>query len=411
MKIKISTLILYFSVMVMLLRSSATMRALNYINLLLVLAQMIIFIYFGIKILFRTNKKSGILKIFLIFYLLLFISTIMGSKDFNSYGSYVIQAIGTILIVEYYMKKDSKLMIKSIIDCTSILLILNLITILILKNGFDFIKDNRYYFLGIRISFTPYVILLLSATLLYDKIQNNKKISKKSIILIVIAIINLIAKSVVTGIVTVATILFLIIIFQKKAKLNISLNKIMIIYSIIFIGIVVFSAQYKIPFFSYFLEDVLNKDLSFNNRDIIWSSAIEEIKKRPIMGYGITGSGGVEVEFEYETKVLVAHNQILHVLHEGGFVSLILFIIIFIIISKKLDKYKENYIADVIKSVLTGLLLMMITEVQSQKCIIFFILAISYNIEYLIQKNKSEKTIFKEEFNYVKKQNWINNNS
>lgn len=403
MKIKVSTLILYSSVMVMLLRSSATIRLINSLNILLILAQMIIFLYFAIKIFSKKEKISGVLKIFILFYFILLVSTILYSKDFNAYRSYTIQALGSLLIVEYYIKKDYKILIKSIADCTSVLLILNLISVILFKDGLGFGTEDGYYLLGIRIAFTPYVLLLLLTTLIYDYIQFNKKISSKSIILIFIGLLNLIVKEVVTGIVTIGIVILIILICYKSKINNISFNKIMIIYSILFIGIVVFSIQYRIPFFSYLLEDVLNKDLSFNNRDIIWASTIDDIKQKPILGYGITASGGVEVEFEYNTKVLVAHNQILHVLHEGGFISLILFIMIFIKISNKMVIFKSNYSVIIIKAVLIGLLLMMITEVQSQKCIIFFILAIAYNLEYLVNKNEQEIKKTQEDIIYERK--------
>lgn len=404
MKIKVSTLILYSSIMVMLLRSSATIRLINSLNILLILAQMLIFIYFAVKVFSRKEKISGIIKIFIIFYIILLVSTILYSKDFNAYRSYMIQAIGSLLIIEYYIKKDYKILIKSIADCTSIILILNLITVILFRDGFSFGTEEGYYLLGIRIAFTPYVLLLLLTTLIYDKIQFNKKISSKSIMLIFIGLLNLIVKEVVTGIVTIGVVGLIILIFNKSKINNISFNKIMIMYSVLFIGIVVFSIQYRIPFFSYLLEDVMNKDLSFNNRDIIWASAIDDIKQRPVLGYGITAGGGVEVEFEYNTKILVAHNQILHVLHEGGFISLILFIIIFIKISNKMDNFKSDYSVIIIKSVLIGLLLMMITEVQSQKCIIFLILAIAYNLEYLINdKNEQENKKIQGDIIYERK--------
>lgn len=404
MKIKVSTLILYSSIMVMLLRSSATIRLINSLNIILILAQMLIFIYFAVKVFSRKEKISGIIKIFITFYIILLVSTMLYSKDFNAYRSYMIQAIGSLLIVEYYIKKDYKILIKSIADCTSILLILNLITVILFRDGFSFGTEEGYYLLGIRIAFTPYVLLLLLTTLIYDKIQFNKKISSKSIMLIFIGLLNLIVKEVVTGIVTIGVVGLIILIFNKSKINNISFNKIMIMYSVLFIGIVVFSIQYRIPFFSYLLEDVMNKDLSFNNRDIIWASAIDDIKQRPVLGYGITAGGGVEVEFEYNTKILVAHNQILHVLHEGGFISLILFIIIFIKISNKMDNFKSDYSVIIIKSVLIGLLLMMITEVQSQKCIIFLILAIAYNLEYLINdKNEQENKKIQGDIIYERK--------
>ena len=404
MKIKVSTLILYSSIMVMLLRSSATIRLINSLNIILILAQMLIFIYFAVKVFSRKEKISGIIKIFITFYIILLVSTMLYSKDFNAYRSYMIQAIGSLLIVEYYIKKDYKILIKSIADCTSILLILNLITVILFRDGFSFGTEEGYYLLGIRIAFTPYVLLLLLTTLIYDKIQFNKKISSKSIMLIFIGLLNLIVKEVVTGIVTIGVVGLIILIFNKSKINNISFNKIMIMYSVLFIGIVVFSIQYRIPFFSYLLEDVMNKDLSFNNRDIIWASAIDDIKQRPVLGYGITAGGGVEVEFEYNTKILVAHNQILHVLHEGGFISLILFIIMFIKISNKMENFKSDYSVIIIKSVLIGLLLMMITEVQSQKCIIFLILAIAYNLEYLINdKNEQENKKIQGDIIYERK--------
>ena len=88
---------------------------------------------------------------------------------------------------------------------------------------------------------------------------------------LIIGVITVWIKNVSTGIVTILVVMILLKIMGTKKK-NIELYQIYILYSIIYILIVGFNIQYHIPFLSYFLQDILGKDLTFDNRTTIWLS-------------------------------------------------------------------------------------------------------------------------------------------
>lgn len=387
MKIKVSTIILYISIMVMLLRSSATITQIRYLNEGLVIFQILIFIYYIVKIILSRRKISIFTMLMIALYMILYISTYMGSKDFTGYRSYMIQAIGTILIVEYGMSKDCIKLLRVLKNCLAFVLVVNTITVILYNNGLPIINNRGYYFLGLRIGFSPFVLLFLMVSLLYDKINYNKYFSKYTIIMLIISMLSLLLQKVATGIFTTAIVVALITLYHFGKFNFLTLGKFLVIYIVCSVGILVFSIQYHIPIVSYVLEDVMKKDLSFDNREYIWNASINDIKQKPILGYGITGGGDVVVKFTFVTKTLTSHNQILHILHEGGILAFSLFFISFLLIIKGIEINKNNYISQINRAIMIGFLLMMVTEVQSQKSLMFFAMAIAYYTPKLIEKN------------------------
>lgn len=165
------------------------------------------------------------------------------------------------------------------------------------------------------------------------------------------------------------------------------MHVIYLIYAIGFVLIVVYNIQYKLPFFSYLLEDVMHKDLSFDNRTTIWASTIVAFLKQPLFGYGVTGGGGVLVEFKYRVATLSAHNQILNTLYEGGIVSFVFFMIMFGVVADNIKKCFSLKLNRLYSCFLIGYLMIMFTEVQTTKALLFITLSIIANTDKLIEEN------------------------
>lgn len=379
--------ILYIAVMVMLMRSSATLREVFLLNDAMILLEIVVFIYFGIKCC-AYQKKSKFLITFLTYYFFLLLSTVMGSQDYKAFFVYTVQAVGTVFIVEYGIRKEKLLLIKVIRNCLAVLAIMNLVSLLLFPDGFSFIGETGYYILGIRIGFSPFIILLLMVVLIYDRLSFGKYITKKGTVILIVGFLNLALQQVQTGVFTFIGILFLLFYLQRQRIKLLTFHKFIIVFFAVFVSIVFFSAQYHIPFFTELLVDVMGKDLSFNNRQFIWAASIRDIIQKPVWGYGMTTGGDVFVPFEYTSRIVTSHNQILHVLHEGGLISFSLFMYMFALIGKKISYYRHNYIVQIVFATIIGFFLMMLTEVQSQKALIFFLMALAYHVDKLIEIDK-----------------------
>ena len=78
---------------------------------------------------------------------------------------------------------------------------------------------------------------------------------------------------------------------------------------------------------TYFVEDVLGKELTFSDRTRVWAVAYTMIEDSPKTGYGLRSTDW----FDDQLRVLSAHNIILQMLIYGGIVLLSAFILVIVI--------------------------------------------------------------------------------
>lgn len=372
--IKKSTPFLYFASISFVMGSSAYLKSISQVGLIMDVMQLFVL---GYCLFYLVKDKQRMLYPYMVilFYVVLGISTYLGSREYNSYIVYAIQGIGATLFVCYGAERCPKEMVRSLRNTVGFFVLLNLLLMLFMPNGFSGIGSTTYYLLGYRIAFTPFICAMVFFALLDDCLAE-KRISVTTIFMIGIAYVTVFLENVATGIVTLTAAIAIMLFCMYRRKMF-SLYKFYIFYTIIFISIVVFNIQYHIPFFSYFITDVLGKDLSFDNRTTIWMYTLAEIIRRPILGYGVTGGGGVLVEFEYRKAMLSAHNQILNTLWEGGIAALLAFGGMCIRVAYCIKRLETEKTAIITGCFIVGLFVMMFTEVQMTKAFIFLIFAMA----------------------------------
>lgn len=395
LKFKISDCLLYIFAATYIMRSSAALRAMGPLNKVMIVIQSVGFIYYFVRC-FIKRKPSKYLLTVIVFYIVLLISTITNGKTIDAFLTYFVMACGVTMMVEDEVRNGPVKFIRILRNILAVLIIVNLVSVIIYTEGIPIANDGILYdgILGDRIAFTPFIILFFLVTLLYDKLKN-KNISAFSLFVIGCGGLTIIIQDISTGMIALAAAIILLILGYSGRPKLISYWGLFISFIIIFVAIVIFSVQYHIPYFSHLLVDVLGRDLTFDNRTVIWSTAIADIVKKPLLGYGMTTSGDIYVTFEYVSKTLTAHNQILHVLHEGGVIALCIFTAMFIEAGRKISMRKMSYISYLMMTTMFSVMLMMITEVQSQKALIFILLALAYytNVfdDILVKRSETEE--------------------
>lgn len=393
MRVSKHSILLYLMAICLIAGSSGYLRLLNSISLVIKCIEGLMVLYY-LLLYFRKRKIEKYTVLIIIFYGLLLISTIIGSKDFSTYFVCMIQGISATLFVGYEIRQNCVNVIKVLRNVLLAFLIVNLFLLLIAPNGFMGSGTKTYYFLGYRIGFTPFVVGELFFSFCYDYL-NDIKLSKFTIISLLIGYTTVIIKNVSTGIAGITIVLILIAILYL-VKRSIDYKIFLILYGVIFVAIVFFEIQYTSSTLSYFLIDVLGKeDLTFDNRTTIWAATIIEFMKSPFLGHG---SGAlVSVNFIYSTPLLPAHNQILSILNEGGLLSLGIFILINLQIDKSIKKVEHSFLKIIMLSFLAGYYLMMITEIQTTKAPIFLIFATAAYLPNVIYEKNKETMIALEE--------------
>ncbi len=212
----------------------------------------------------------------------------------------------------------------------NILSAVSIIVFLALIINFPFViqnsaYSNAEYFIGgknaLGIFLIPGMFLLMLSSL-----EKYNKLSKVTLFAIPLGLLTIFIGSSGTGIVVaIFTILFLLLAIKFNPNKTIYLVVIFTIYSLLLL------------FSDFFLQtdswlnitSLLGKDTSLTSRTTIWNLAWNIIKENWLFGAG----RGVELSYpnKWEAMILVteAHNFILEILLEGGFVALIIFGVLF----------------------------------------------------------------------------------
>ena len=246
---------------------------------------------------------------------------------------------------------------------------------LIRPNGLYGAARTAYDLLGFRIAFTPFVFVAVFLGVLFDRMNNEVFFSVKTLITIAISAFTVLFKDVGTGIVSVAAFLVLAVFVLLGGKLP-RIWFIYIGYLAVSISIIVFGIQNRIPLFSYLLEDVLGRDLTFDNRTYIWNSTMWAISNKPWLGYGINSSA--PIVFPSSVKNLPAHNQLLCILADMGIVGFISFCSLFVITGSSISRYKSEKLRGIMLAGMIAMLIIFFTEIQSTKCLMFIVMIYAY---------------------------------
>lgn len=312
-----------------------------------------------IIILYLNGKKlSRVIVCIILYELALLFSTAMNDGNYWKLAVNCGTVISFCMITELAVKKNSRLYFKTVLDIYIPLSVINLLTILLFPDGIarEDYYGNIYYLLGIRNGLAPLLIPLLIYAFVYSGISGKKFTGKVFFFTAVVSATILITWSA-TGVA--GLVLFLLFVFfvygKKSAMLFDSLN-LTVIYIAAFFGIIVFRLQSA---FSFIIEDLLHKSISFTGRTDIWDIAIMLIKRSPIIGYGVyEGHGLIFIRGQY----YYAHNAVLEVLLQGGVLSLVFYLLIFVIAASVLYKYRKLKASQILSFGIFTVMVMMLME-------------------------------------------------
>lgn len=334
----------------------------------------------------KKNYKSKICFWIFIYELILVISSVINQADIVTSIKDLIKIISFCMIVDYGMKRDLKSFMFSLMNLLELHIYINFLSILIYKDGLYVSNLTGYtanYFLGYDNLHILYILPALLISKVYSYLYKNNR-SIRTLLLIIISLISIIVRWSATGLVGI--VLFMIYIIFAKWICNRKFFKVYnyIIANIcLFFAIIIFRLQNA---FEYIIVDVLKKDLTFTNRTYIWDYILDFIKKKPFIGYGVEEQL-VKLNKTRIYKSLHAHNQILEILYQGGFLLLISFAFIIYNISKKINECKNRYIKGLFAWVILTYFIMMLTEAYSFE-LIFFVFVFIFNIDIICNKKE-----------------------
>ena len=281
----------------------------------------------------RMNKLDGL---FLLFYLALFISTVINKMEMTNYIKDVVSATILYVSVKYGVEKNPKKYFKyaSIILLTYTL-INTFIAIYLYPNPMFRDHSNPIFFLGG--DNTSIRIYLYSIGVCFaNKYINAKKISFPLLSIFNLAVFSFL-RDIGSGKVCVFDIFIgMLFITLKRRMPKDILLKIVIVNTIMFNLLMSLA---KINFAKNIITNILHRDMTLTGRTIIWDITVNKFIDRPIIGHGMIADLDFQAMLGGITGIN-AHNTYLMILFNGGIILFIIFIFALLVVRRQFNDVK-----------------------------------------------------------------------
>lgn len=291
--------------------------------------------------LIKSKKRtySPFIVLAIIYNLYLVINTVLQNGAVNTAITSAFYMVGLLLIVQTLIERNSYDLICSMMFIFELLIYINLFIMITTPQGLygDESGSRHYWLFGHQNQTILYVVIAIMLAVLYMQMRKQiygQSYSIRSIALIIASVSSIFYIWSVTSLVGIFVILAVILLDKFNIRLTIWQG--IILSLVIFFGIIVFRYQ---MLFSDFIQNILQRDVTFTGRTAIWDEALSYIKEKPIFGYGVESYAVTNLRFGFNTT----HCKHLYALYQGGIVLFLIQIGIFVSVAR-IDKKNKNQI-------------------------------------------------------------------
>lgn len=328
-------------------------------------------------------NKRKIARLFIIYYLIYIVNTLIQAQNyFETTLKACLPEIAFVLVLIYWLNFDMKHATRNITFIFFIYSLINVFLGVLSPEMFGTEKyDARYtYLLGERNALIYFLLPALIMTLVNQVVNGAKRSYSWVMMLIVSATILLTGSSTALAVILICYMLLVLSSGKLKVSYNIlamdiKAKTLCIIYMILWVMFVIIQ---NASLFSFFIEGILGRSLTFTNRTLIWSEAILLILEAPVFGYGgyfiqhITIGGWT---------TYTCHNFFLQNMVDAGFVSVIILLIIIGNISKEFDRHRNNQLLKILKIGIFAIFISCYMEAYDMHYIVMFCIYVCHIIE------------------------------
>lgn len=276
-----------------------------------------------------SNRISPLMKWIAVYVaILVSITFYKGNGNIHTIVSYAKVLLACIL-VDVYMEYDRKYIVNALFAVMLIMVAIDVFTLVAYPNGMYFenivynewSKDQlRGWFLGKSNNHLYWYILLIATAFI------KQEYGTKRFTVLFLSAVSLLAMARLESANSIisALLIFLIILFIKP------LSSMRINGRVVFIVLLIINLMFVFGHadaFSYLIENLIGKDVTFTNRKQLWDVALRLFKDKPFIGYGLT-SDSVIAEIAGSAAYVNMHNQWLQTLFDGGILLMIPFVVI-----------------------------------------------------------------------------------
>lgn len=181
-------------------------------------------------------------------------------------------------------------------------------------------------------------------------------------------------------------VIFGLIVFESLFKTNKFVN----IFFAYLAGITttILIAVYEIQkYFTFFIEGILKKSVSFTGRMRLWGNTISHILEKPVFGQGIEQSS---LTFDKIGKT-TAHNHYLNLTYNGGLIYLFLTIVLVYLVTVKMKEYRDTKSIIYMNSALIGYFVYFLAEAKINLNIFILLLAAAYYLSIMMGEKEDDE--------------------
>lgn len=290
------------------------------------------------------------------------------------------------------MVNDPKDIIQGSMRMAEVLTYTNLLTIILFPDGMysTYRKSavwysNQNWILGNRNDFIPLFVYFALIAFLY-RCHGGKRWRELGVYVACLASVIIVNSS--TSIVGFISLLVLFLII-KSEKIRINTYLLVFVNITLFLAIVVFRLQ---NVFSFLIEDILGKNLTFTGRTILWDKLIPILKNNWLLGLGIREVGGLQevVGIKFAGH---AHNLILNLLYRGGVIYLGLYLAAMFLIYRQLHKYQSYMESQAVAVAMFVFHIIALMEPYEKTFFVYAIYFMAYYVGRFIPQAKSDITL------------------
>lgn len=329
------------------------------------------------------RKYSKIILAITVYQFILLVSTVLHSGNYWKLAVSCGTVISFSMITEIVLIQNPKLFFKSVVYTYSFLIPLDFFLYLLYPNGFgqsDYYRGNIYYFLGLRNGFAPLFLPVIICFCIHSSYYKHR-LTLIALFTIICGSLRLLMTWSATGVVSwFILMVYICFIYKSPIAKFFEIRKYYLAFIICQFGFVVFRLQ---VYFTYIIEILLKKSVTFTGRTEIWDSAFMLIKKSPLLGYGVYEGHGL---IRRGNLFYYSHNAVLEILLQGGIVALIAFFILFLIPAVPLYKYRNHYLSGIISTGIFSLLVIMLAEAKIADIWLYMLLIIATCITHIIRQ-------------------------
>lgn len=350
-------------------------------------------ICFIFLIVIKRKYISKKMQLLFLFSLTIVIPTFIYAGDKEALFNYFISFLCLSYLVDF-LNKDKKF-IGTLLFIFEVYIYINFITMLVYPNGM-YSTGTIYtgvayqnWFLGFKNILICYFLPAYIVSYLYMNITG-KKI--RTIILSIIIFISAFIAGSTTALVGLGVLLiFSIFSFLQRQYKIFNFRNYIIITIVMFLGIVIFRLQ---NLFSFFIVDILNKDLTFTNRTGLWDITLNSIKEKPLIGHGWQNMSVRHFMYDSST-IITAHNQILEYLYLGGIVAMIILLIVLKVTNNDLKKHYQDKNIQIISLGFFIYQILNLTEVYLNPIILLIFIFAIFGDKFISSEEKviSDETV------------------